>query len=238
MLQLTKHINKFLSFFVQFLFRIFLLICIVVFLEGIFLPGNIPKRKPLLETSLEYADVAKLAVRFVVLEAKVSFCILKSKCIVGGVLVKKGREVVHELGAGEVGATFVSQQMQVWVDQLLHDSDVRVVEVVSHWHHCSRRETPPKTPSADLRVQTLPQLFVESFVAEHAGRVLTQSTEQTGPLFIQLVSVFGGVPNHAEVLRTNYNVLGPVAKEIHLRHQIQIRLPKRIFPFLYFIHQK
>ena len=43
--------------------------------------------------------------------------------------------VIHVFAPGEVGGMWKLIEMKLLVNDLLYNSDIRVVEVVSHWYH-------------------------------------------------------------------------------------------------------
>ena len=61
---------------------------------------------------------------------------------------------------------------------------------------------------------------------------------QLCPLFMKFLLVFGCVHDHVSVLGFENQMLVPVAEELNIRHQVEIRLPEGFIALLVLVDHK
>ena len=61
---------------------------------------------------------------------------------------------------------------------------------------------------------------------------------QLRPLLMKFLLVLGSVHDHVPVLGFENQMLVPVAKELHIRHQVEIRLPEGFIALLVLVDHK
>ena len=71
---------------------------------------------------------------------------------------------------------------------------------------------------------------------EHLG-ILGQDFGQGGPFLMELLLVLLCILDHVHVLGGHDKVFTPVAEELGLRHQVDVRLPERLVTKLVFVQQ-
>ena len=86
-----------------------------------------------------------------VLGCKIRVChLLKVELVV----LKEWSEVIHKLRPHVVGSlVLLLSDMEPCIDQFLHYSDVRMIEVIAHRHHRCEWKTPAEAPSAYLSIK-------------------------------------------------------------------------------------
>ena len=129
------------------------LLSIVVLLKLLANAWEVPKLRAL-EAPFQLLNGSEFAILREISPAKATFDV-KRAIFVPLILLRPEakRVVVHELGLREVLAGFVRLEVHCFVQNFLDHRDVRMIVIVRHWNHGSRRQAPAEAPSANLRVE-------------------------------------------------------------------------------------
>jgi hypothetical protein len=122
------------------------------------------------------------------------------------------------------------------VDGLVDAGGMRVVEVVCHWNHRCRRQTPTKASRAHLGKYTHEETAIEELVVEVLG-VEEEDRLHVLPLFLDISAVDVGLLHQGEIVCGMDLFEGPVAKEFDvIGKEVQVREPKGFLSLLILIH--
>ena len=123
------------------------------------------------------------------------------------------------------------------MDDLLDSGDVRMVIIVSHRDHRCVRKSPAKAPGADLPVEPREGLTTHTLLREDVW-IFSQDFADGVVLSVQLFLVLNGCEDESIVLNCEDVVLRPIAEELDVWHQVEVRRPERIFSLLIFINDE
>ena len=85
-----------------------------------------------------------------------------------------------------------------------------------------------------MRVKFVEEIRFDDRFVKYFG-VFTEDVCKQEPLIVELVFVLKGVLLQIAILCCKYHLLRPVAEEFNIGHQVQVRLPERLFAFLIFV---
>ena len=112
-----------------------------------------------------------------------------------------------------------------------------MVIVICHRDHRCVRKSPAKAPGTDLPVEPREGLTTHALLCEDVW-IFFQDFADGVVLSVQLFLVLDGCEDESIVLNCEDVVLRPIAEELDVRHQIEVRRPERIFSLLIFINDE
>ena len=173
-----------------------LLFSVIVFLEVVSDARQVPELCSRCKLSFKRRDSWESFVSFIICFVKTASYFYVVRVRVFWVI---NLVIIHVFTPGEVWGMRKLIEMKFLMYDLLHNCDIWVVEVVSHWYHGCWRQSPTEAARAYLGVELVEELLWDFWRREDFW-VPTQDLFKHEPFFVKFSPILTRVPDQVLVL--------------------------------------